>query len=74
MRYLHLCGPMALSFMMIASTAQALTLDQCTRTTHISHGGEADHRDLGDGRVIWRDWWSQEGTATDYVIMECTTG
>ena len=31
-------------------------------------------RDLGDGRVMWRDWWSQEGTATDYTIMDCAPG
>ena len=54
--------------------AQALTLPECTRTTHISHGGEADHRDLGEGRVMWRDWWSQEGTATSFAIVDCAPG
>lgn len=57
-----------------AGPAAALELSQCTRTTHISHGGEADHRDLGEGRVIWRDWWSQEGTATGFVIVDCLGG
>ena len=30
--------------------------------------------DLGEGRVMWRDWWSQEGTATDLTIMDCESG
>lgn len=52
----------------------ALTLQECDRTTHISHGGEADHVDLGEGRVMWRDWWSQEGTATSFAIVDCGPG
>ena len=62
------------SMMLIAGTAQALTLNDCNRTTHISHGGEADHRDLGEGRVMWRDWWSQEGTATSFTAVDCAPG
>ena len=54
--------------------AAALTLTDCERTTHISHGGEADHVDLGEGRVMWRDWWSQEGTATSFAIVDCRPG
>lgn len=57
-----------------AVPAVALTLGDCTRVTHISHGGEADHVDLGDGRVMWRDWWSQEGSSTDMVIADCAPG
>ncbi len=57
-----------------AGSAQALTLADCDRTTHISHGGETAHVDLGEGRVMWRDWWSQEGTATDIVIVDCAPG
>ena len=53
---------------------QALELDQCDRVTHVSHGGQDMHRDLGEGRVMWRDWWSQEGTFTDYTIMDCAPG
>lgn len=30
--------------------------------------------DLGEGRVIWRDWWAQEGTATDLVVVDCASG
>ncbi|MEM6587902.1 MAG: hypothetical protein AAF641_05600 [Pseudomonadota bacterium] len=52
----------------------ALELSQCDRVTHVSHGGEDMHRDLGEGRVMWRDWWSQEGTATDYIIQDCQPG
>ncbi|AEI94459.1 hypothetical protein [Roseobacter litoralis] len=57
-----------------ASSAFAMTASECTRTTHVSHGGEADHVDLGEGRVMWRDWWSQEGSATDIVIADCQSG
>jgi len=60
--------------MMVAGSAVGLTLADCTRTTHISHGGEADHMDLGEGRVMWRDWWSQEGTATGFAIVDCASG
>ena len=55
-------------------SAQALTLAECDRTTHISHGGESAHMDLGDGRVMWRGWWSQEGTATDLYVSDCAPG
>lgn len=57
-----------------ASSATSLTLPQCDRITYISHGGESDQTDLGEGRVMWIDWWSQEGTAKDITIMECATG
>ncbi|MDX8349557.1 hypothetical protein SLH49_16355 [Cognatiyoonia sp. IB215446] len=59
---------------MLGTQAHALTLVDCTRTTHISHGGEADHMDLGEGRVMWRDWWSQEGTATTFILADCASG
>ncbi|WP_299148631.1 hypothetical protein [uncultured Tateyamaria sp.] len=59
---------------LVGAQAAALTLAQCDRTTHISHGGEADHVDLGQGRVMWRDWWSQEGTATSFTLVDCTPG
>ena len=54
--------------------AQALSLGDCTRVTHVSHGGQADHVDLGEGRVMWRNWWSQEGSSTDIVIADCEPG
>lgn len=49
----------------------APALDACTRVTHVSHGGEDMHRDLGEGRVMWRNWWSQEGSAVDFMIVDC---
>ncbi|MEO0939648.1 MAG: hypothetical protein AAFY38_15950 [Pseudomonadota bacterium] len=58
----------------LALPAQALTLSDCDRITHVSHGGEAGHVDLGQGRVMWTDWWSQEGTATDITIADCAPG
>ncbi|MFK7743473.1 MAG: hypothetical protein AB8B47_00355 [Roseobacter sp.] len=64
----------ALIALVSASAAHALVPEQCARTTHISHGGQADHVDLGQGRVMWRDWWSQEGTSTDVTIMDCAPG
>ena len=57
-----------------ATCVSALTLTDCDRTTHISHGGETAHVDLGQGRVMWRDWWSQEGTATSFSIVDCAPG
>ncbi|MEL7011682.1 MAG: hypothetical protein AAFO72_00215 [Pseudomonadota bacterium] len=58
----------------LAGPVCAVELAQCERTTDVSHGGEDMHRDLGEGRVMWRDWWSQEGTATEYTIMDCGPG
>lgn len=57
-----------------AGQAGAVVLADCTRTTHVSHGGEALHRDMGDGRVMWLDWWSQEGTAKRFVLVDCASG
>lgn len=65
---------MAGSLAMIAGQSSALALSECTRTTHISHGGEAFHRDMGEGRVAWLDWWSQEGMAHDIMLVECASG
>jgi hypothetical protein len=58
----------------IAGQAQALTLSDCKRTTHPSHGGEIFHEDLGDARVMWLDWWSQEGPAKGVAMVECASG
>ena len=60
--------------MLWGGAALALTPAECDRTTHISHGGEADHVDLGEGRVMWIDWWSQEGTAEMLNVMDCDSG
>ena len=56
------------------SPAQALGLGDCTRVTHVSHGGQADHVDLGEGRVMWRDRWTLEGSSTDIVIADGAPG
>ncbi|WP_245834167.1 hypothetical protein [Yoonia maricola] len=58
----------------MATQANALTLADCKRTTHPSHGGEIRHMDLGEGRVMWMDWWSQEGTAKGFSLVECASG
>ncbi len=60
--------------MCVAAPALAVSPEACTRVTHVSHGGQADHADLGEGRVMWRDWWSQEGSATDFALSQCDTG
>ncbi len=60
--------------MLIADGANALSLSDCRRITHISHGGEYGHRDLGEGRVIWTHWWTQEGSYKGYALVECATG
>ena len=57
-----------------AGTCAAVSLADCDRVTHISHGGEDMHQDLGEGRVMWRDWWSQEATSSTYVIVDCAEG
>jgi len=57
----------------LAAPAAALDLGQCTRTTHVSHGGEAEHRNLGAGRVAWAEWWSQEGVYVDAYVADCGT-
>lgn len=55
----------------LATPVAALDVAQCTRTTHVSHGGEAMHRDLGEGRVAWAQWWSQEGEFLDAYVADC---
>ena len=64
------CGALAFAGL----PAVALTLGDCDRTTHISHGGESMHRDLGAGRVSYVEWWSQEGVYNDVVLANCETG
>ena len=66
--------PTLLITALLNGPVSALDLAQCTRTTNPSHGGQSDHVDLGEGRVMWQDWWSLEGSATNVVIEECATG
>lgn len=65
---------LAVILAVLASPVSALTLAECERVTHISHGGVAGHMDLGAGRVGWVDWWSQEGVFTDITVADCKTG
>lgn len=64
----------ALLLLALATPAAALDLEACTRTTHVSHGGEAAHRDMGAGLVLWVEWWSQEGVYKDIYLANCSTG
>jgi hypothetical protein len=52
----------------------AAAVEACDRVTHISHGGSGDHRDLGNGKVMWVDWWAQEGVFKDVWLADCRTG
>ncbi|MEL6799326.1 MAG: hypothetical protein AAFO80_05570 [Pseudomonadota bacterium] len=65
---------LAVVALLCAMPAAALTLADCDRTTHVSHGGEGGHRDLGAGRVLYGEWWSQEGVYIDLVVANCATG
>jgi hypothetical protein len=68
-------APLTLScllFALVGDASHALGLDQCTRTTHVSHGGERVHADHGAGWVSWIDWWSQEGVYNDLHVADCT--
>ena len=58
----------------MGSAATALDLADCDRTTHVSHAGETAHQDLGDGRVQWQTWWSQEGSMTRITVADCAPG
>ena len=63
-----------LATLTLAAPLSALTLEECDRTTHVSHGGEAGHRDMGVGRVGYVEWWSQEGVYTDFIVADCASG
>ena len=63
-----------LALLLSTQGAAALSLADCDRTTHISHGGETAHRDFGMGRVAWLDWWSQEGSAKWITLVDCAPG
>jgi len=65
---------LAISLGVLATPAFGLTLADCDRVTHISHGGMTGHVDFGGGRVGWADWWSQEGVFTDLTVADCDTG
>ncbi len=64
---------LAAALIWVGAAAQALTLADCRRITMI-HGGEARHVDLGEGRVMWIQWWSLEGTGHWLHIVDCDSG
>lgn len=64
----------AVALVVSASRSEAVTLEECNRTTHVSHGGEGGHMDLGAGRVLYGEWWSQEGVYVDVIVAHCGTG
>lgn len=64
----------ALVAVLCAMPAAALTLADCDRTIYVSHGGERGHRDLGADRVIFAEWWSQEGVFVDLIVANCASG
>ncbi|MEM7470845.1 MAG: hypothetical protein AAF340_05780 [Pseudomonadota bacterium] len=63
----------ALAIALLAGPAVA-AIEACDRVTHVSHGGSDAHRDLGDGKVMWIDWWAQEGVFKDVWLANCETG
>lgn len=68
------CAVLSAIVVVAGGTAHGLTLDDCARTTHPSHGGEARHIDIGGGRVAYVEWWSQEGVYHDHIIADCASG
>ena len=58
----------------LGAPGHALTLQECDRTTHISHGGDSDHVDYGEGKVGWIGWWAQEGVFKEVWVADCATG
>ncbi len=58
----------------LAATPLVASVGMCDRVTHISHGGSGDHRDMGAGKVMWIDWWAQEGVFKDVWLADCKTG
>ena len=63
-----------LAMLVGTQSAAALSLAECDRVIYPSHGGERDHRDFGDGRVGYSEWWSQEGVYLDLIVVDCGTG
>ena len=59
---------------LIATEGAAVALFDCRRITHPSHGGEYGHRDLGEGRVMWVDWWTQEGSFKGFSLVDYAPG
>ncbi len=72
MKHLHVIS-CALTLSVLAGPVAA-AIEACDRVTHISYGGSAAHQDMGHGKVMWVDWWSQEGIFKDVWLADCKTG
>ena len=57
-----------------ALPAQAVTLAECDRRPSNPFAGEARHEVFAGARVGWAEWWSNEGTFVDQVVMDCRSG
>ena len=64
---------LALSALLAASPVLA-AVESCDRMIPLSNGGVAAHQDLQDGKVMWVEWWAQEGNFHDVWLAECRTG
>lgn len=59
--------------LMTALPARA-AVETCDRITNPSHGGHSDHMDLGNGKVLWTQWWAHEGVFKDVWLADCRVG
>jgi hypothetical protein len=58
-----------------APSAQALTLEQCNRAVLSHHFYEGDHRDIGNGLVLYSSSASVDGHASGrWNITDCRSG
>ncbi|WP_158269922.1 hypothetical protein [Litoreibacter ponti] len=81
MRFLHKKTPprglrngAVLTVATLAAGPALGAIEACDRVTHISHGGVADHVDMGAGKVMWTEWWSPEGVYKTVWLADCRTG
>ena len=58
----------------VSATPAVAAIEACDQVTHASHGGVSDHRDVGRGKVMWVDWWAQEGVSKDVWLADCRSG
>lgn len=73
MRSRRLISSLLLAALAAPSLAVA-SVEVCDRVTHPSHGGSDGHRDLGNGKVMWVEWWAHEGVFKDVWLADCRTG
>jgi len=63
-----------ISLLASLATPLSASVAQCDRITNVSHGGLGDHVDMGAGKVMWTEWWSQEGVYDNVWLADCRTG